>query len=159
MPCPKGAACGWCVPRGKAQKPDAGLLEGLSVVPTEARFEDGFMVLLRQAGPERKAAASLTARSSAPRPRVMPRSSKCTIWCGCFGTFTAVDHVSFQVRRGEIFGLLGPNGAGKTTTFRMLCGLLAGDSGTLRVAGLDLAARAAPRPGSGIGYVAQKFSL
>ena len=43
-----------------------------------------------------------------------------------FGAFTAVDHVSFEVRRGEIFGLLGPNGAGKTTTFRMLCGLLAG---------------------------------
>ena len=41
-----------------------------------------------------------------------------------FGDFTAVDHINFEVRRGEIFGLLGPNGAGKTTTFRMLCGLL-----------------------------------
>ena len=62
-----------------------------------------------------------------------------------FGTFTAVDHVSFEVRRGEIFGLLGPNGAGKTTTFRMLCGLLPATSGTLRVAGVDL------RRGPGIG--------
>jgi ABC-2 type transport system permease protein len=69
-----------------------------------------------------------------------------------------VDHVTFDVRRGEIFGLLGPNGAGKTTTFRMLCGLLAATSGTLRVAGVDLRyARASAR--QRIGYVAQKFSL
>ena len=75
-----------------------------------------------------------------------------------FGAFTAVDHVSFTVYRGEIFGLLGPNGAGKTTTFRMLCGLLAATAGTLRVAGEDLrVARAAAR--RRIGYVAQKFSL
>jgi ABC-2 type transport system ATP-binding protein len=75
-----------------------------------------------------------------------------------FGTFTAVDHVSFDVQRGEIFGLLGPNGAGKTTTFRMLCGLLTATSGTLRVAGVDLRrARASAR--QRVGYVAQKFSL
>jgi len=75
-----------------------------------------------------------------------------------FGNFTAVDHVSFEVHRGEIFGLLGPNGAGKTTTFRMLCGLLAASGGTLRVAGVDLRyARASAR--ERIGYVAQKFSL
>jgi len=75
-----------------------------------------------------------------------------------FGAFTAVDHVSFEVHKGEIFGLLGPNGAGKTTTFRMLCGLLPATSGTLRVAGADLRrARASAR--QRIGYVAQKFSL
>jgi ABC-2 type transport system ATP-binding protein len=75
-----------------------------------------------------------------------------------FGKFTAVDHVSFKVRRGEIFGLLGPNGAGKTTTFRMLCGLLPPTSGTLRVMGLDLRlARASSR--QRIGYMAQKFAL
>ncbi len=75
-----------------------------------------------------------------------------------FGSFTAVDHIGFEVQRGEIFGLLGPNGAGKTTTFRMLCGLLAATSGTLRVAGIDLAhSRASAR--QRIGYVAQKFSL
>jgi len=75
-----------------------------------------------------------------------------------FGAFTAVDHLSFEVRRGEIFGLLGPNGAGKTTTFRMLCGLLSATSGTLRIAGFDLrTARASAR--QRIGYVAQKFSL
>jgi len=76
----------------------------------------------------------------------------------CFGSFTAVDHVSFQVYRGEIFGLLGPNGAGKTTTFRMLCGLLPATSGTLRVAGMDLR-RARAEARQRIGYVAQKFSL
>jgi ABC-2 type transport system ATP-binding protein len=75
-----------------------------------------------------------------------------------FGKFTAVDHVGFKVRRGELFGLLGPNGAGKTTTFRMLCGLLPVTSGTLRVAGLDVRKARAPAR-QRIGYVAQKFSL
>ena len=75
-----------------------------------------------------------------------------------FGKFVAVDHLTFEVQRGEIFGLLGPNGAGKTTTFRMLCGLLPASEGTLRVAGVDLRrARASAR--QHIGYVAQKFSL
>ncbi len=75
-----------------------------------------------------------------------------------FRNFVAVDHVSFEVHRGEIFGLLGPNGAGKTTTFRMLCGLLPASGGSLRVAGMDLRrARASAR--QNIGYVAQKFSL
>ena len=75
-----------------------------------------------------------------------------------FGDFTAVDHVSFQVKRGEIYGLLGPNGAGKSTTFRMLCGLMPATSGTLRVAGADLrTSRAEAR--QKLGYVAQKFSL
>ena len=75
-----------------------------------------------------------------------------------FGSFTAVDQLTFDVRRGEIFGLLGPNGAGKTTTFRMLCGLLPASGGTLQVAGTDLRyGRASAR--QHIGYVAQKFSL
>ena len=75
-----------------------------------------------------------------------------------FGHFTAVDHLSFSVRRGEVFGLLGANGAGKTTTFRMLCGLLPATSGTLRVAGANLLeSRAEAR--ERLGYMAQKFSL
>ena len=75
-----------------------------------------------------------------------------------FGKFVAVDHVSFSVKRGEIFGLLGPNGAGKTTTFRMLCGLLPASGGTLKVAGIDVRGnRASAR--QHLGYVAQKFSL
>jgi len=75
-----------------------------------------------------------------------------------FGQFLAVDRVSFNVNRGEIFGLLGPNGAGKTTTFRMLCGLLPASAGSLKVAGVDVRhARASAR--QHLGYVAQKFSL
>lgn len=75
-----------------------------------------------------------------------------------FGKFVAVDHVSFSVKRGEIFGLLGPNGAGKTTTFRMLCGLLPASGGTLTIAGVDVRQnRASAR--QHLGYVAQKFSL
>lgn len=75
-----------------------------------------------------------------------------------FGDFVAVDRVSFEVRRGEIYGLLGPNGAGKSTTFRMLCGLIPASGGQLRVAGADLR-RARAEARAKLGYVAQKFSL
>ena len=75
-----------------------------------------------------------------------------------FGNFTAVNHVSFSVSRGQVFGLLGPNGAGKSTTFRMLCGLLPATGGTLNVAGADLRTAAA-RARRKVGYVAQKFSM
>ncbi|WP_239992483.1 ATP-binding cassette domain-containing protein [Rhodopila globiformis] len=75
-----------------------------------------------------------------------------------FDQFHAVNDVSFDVVRGEVFGLLGANGAGKTTTFRMLCGLLPASSGELRVVGQDL--RTAPAEARRqIGYVAQKFAL
>jgi ABC-2 type transport system ATP-binding protein len=75
-----------------------------------------------------------------------------------FGGFVAVDRVSFQVKRGEIFGFLGPNGAGKSTTIRMLCGILAPSSGSGTVAGFDI--RTQPeRIKANIGYMSQKFSL
>jgi ABC-2 type transport system ATP-binding protein len=75
-----------------------------------------------------------------------------------FGSFTAVDRVSFAVRQGEIFGFLGPNGAGKTTTIRMLTGLLPPSSGTALVAGLDVA-REPREVKRRIGYMSQLFSL
>ncbi|HED09390.1 MAG TPA: ABC transporter ATP-binding protein [Caldithrix abyssi] len=75
-----------------------------------------------------------------------------------FGDFTAVDHISFNVARGEIFGFLGANGAGKTTTIRMLCGLLMPSSGMARVAGLDVYS-AYEQIKQRIGYMSQKFSL
>ncbi|HEU5464286.1 MAG TPA: ATP-binding cassette domain-containing protein, partial [Candidatus Binatia bacterium] len=144
-------------------------LAGATVTPVEQRFEDGFMVLLEQTSQRGRVDLQGT-------PAVLESSSfsgSGARYGGAgddaavvvvedlvrnFGGFTAVDHVSFQVRRGEIFGLLGPNGAGKTTTFRMLCGLLPASSGVLRVSGVDLRrARASAR--QRIGYVAQKFSL
>jgi ABC-2 type transport system ATP-binding protein len=75
-----------------------------------------------------------------------------------FGSFLAVNGVSFQVRRGSIFGFLGPNGAGKTTTMRVLLGLLAPTSGQAQVLGYDVAHR--PRAvKKRIGYMSQRFSL
>jgi ABC-2 type transport system ATP-binding protein len=75
-----------------------------------------------------------------------------------FGGFTAVDNVSIEVRRGEIFGFLGPNGAGKSTTIRILCGLLAPTSGSATVDGFDVASQP-ELVKSHIGYMSQKFSL
>jgi len=75
-----------------------------------------------------------------------------------FGRFMAVDHVTFSVRRGDIFGFLGANGAGKSTTIRMLCGLLGPTLGSASVGGFDIA-REPDRVKSRIGYMSQKFSL
>jgi ABC-2 type transport system ATP-binding protein len=75
-----------------------------------------------------------------------------------FGSFVAVDHVSFEVERGDVFGFLGPNGAGKTTTIRMLCGLLAPSGGEGTVAGFDIM-RETESIKRQIGYMSQAFSL
>lgn len=75
-----------------------------------------------------------------------------------FGHFVAVDHVSFDVRKGEIFGFLGSNGAGKSTTIRMLCGLLKPTSGAAAVDGIDVGADP-ERVKRRIGYMSQRFSL
>jgi ABC-2 type transport system ATP-binding protein len=75
-----------------------------------------------------------------------------------FGTFTAIDHIHFHVKKGEIFGFLGPNGAGKSTTIRILCGLLMPTSGRGTVAGFDLM-KEPERVKEVIGYMSQKFSL
>jgi ABC-2 type transport system ATP-binding protein len=75
-----------------------------------------------------------------------------------FGDFTAVDHISLETSKGEIFGFLGPNGAGKSTTIRMLCGLLRPTSGQAIVAGFDVA-RQPEAVRQNIGYMSQKFSL
>ena len=75
-----------------------------------------------------------------------------------FGEFVAVNKISFEVRRGDIFGFLGPNGAGKTTTIRMLLGLLSPTSGTANVIGYDVA-QESDKMRQHIGYMTQKFSL
>ena len=75
-----------------------------------------------------------------------------------FGSFTAVDHISFEVKKGEIFGFLGANGAGKTTAMKMLCGLSKPTSGNALVAGFEVG-----KDNEGIkkniGYMSQRFSL
>ncbi len=75
-----------------------------------------------------------------------------------FGDLVAVDHLSFAVERGEIFGLLGPNGSGKTTTIRMLCGLLEPTAGTAQVGGADVV-QAPETVKQRIGYMSQKFGF
>jgi ABC-2 type transport system ATP-binding protein len=135
---------------------DRSAVAASETTPAPPRFEDGFMVLLRQNSPARPAVAmTLEHRPSSLRGEAVVEVRDLV---RRFAAFTAVDHVSFEVRRGEIFGLLGPNGAGKTTTFRMLCGLLPATHGALLVSGVDLGrARAAAR--QKLGYVAQKFAL
>jgi ABC-type multidrug transport system ATPase subunit len=75
-----------------------------------------------------------------------------------FGSFTAVDHVSFSIAKGSIFGFLGPNGSGKSTVIRMLCGILEPTEGCAHIGGLDVVKEAEELKGL-IGYMSQKFSL
>jgi ABC-type multidrug transport system ATPase subunit len=75
-----------------------------------------------------------------------------------FGTFTAVDHVTFTVGKGSIFGFLGPNGSGKSTVIRMLCGILEPTEGTARIGGYDVV-KDTESIKDMIGYMSQKFSL
>ena len=76
-----------------------------------------------------------------------------------FGAFTAVDHVSFSVGKGSIFGFLGPNGSGKSTVIRMLCGILEPSEGTARVGGYDIVRETEPIKGNDWLHVAEVFAL
>jgi ABC-2 type transport system ATP-binding protein len=137
----------------------------LTLTPIAPRFEDGFVARLRARGADGPAAAAGTGVAQAqpaPYAQQAPGGREAVIRVSevtrRFGEFTAVDKVSFEVKRGEVFGLLGANGAGKSTTFRMLCGLLPPTEGALRVAGFDLRTAAAVARRR-IGYMAQRFSL
>ncbi|WP_295529535.1 ATP-binding cassette domain-containing protein [Novosphingobium sp. Chol11] len=131
-----------------------GLGAEVQFTPARPRFEDAFIDLLG-GGP--------TGTSQlAEHYRTIPATDAPAIIADKltrrFGDFTAADHISFTVPRGQIFGLLGPNGAGKSTTFKMLCGLLTPSEGNGAVAGFDLRhAKADAR--QSLGYMAQKFSL
>ena len=122
--------------------------------PTPPRFEDAFVDILGGGPGGRSQLAEMMPAVDGNGDTVIEARNLVRR----FGTFTAVNNVSFAIRRGEIFGFLGPNGAGKSTTFKMLCGLLQPSEGSARVTGIDLktAAAAARRK---LGYMAQKFSL
>jgi len=125
-----------------------------TVEPTPPRFEDAFLDILGGI-PERESELAKMA------PRAPETTEKVVVADNLtkkFGAFTAADHISFEVPRGEIFGLLGPNGAGKSTIFKMLCGLLTPTEGRAAVNGVDLQ-KAPGVARSHIGYMAQKFSL
>ncbi len=94
-----------------------------------------------------------TTNAQSPQPQVSLRELTRR-----FGDFTAVNRVTLDVARGEIFGFLGPNGAGKSTTIRMLCGILPPTSGSGTVAGYDIATQSEQIKNQ-IGYMSQKFSL
>ncbi len=127
---------------------------GTQLLPVPARFEDAFIDLLG-GGP---GGTSALAEHLPPVELATDTAVSCHNLTKRFGNFVATDNVSFEVRKGEIFGLLGPNGAGKSTTFKMLCGLLKPTSGEAHVVGLDL--RRAPGTAKAqLGYMAQKFSL
>ena len=134
-------------------------VENAEIAPVPPRFEDSFVALLKARG-----AAPVARAADPPQGSTMssaaPTEDEIVVehLTRRFGSFYAVNDVSFAVRKGEVFGLLGANGAGKSTVFRMLCGLLPASAGVLRVAGFDLRRAAATARGH-IGYMAQKFSL
>jgi ABC-2 type transport system ATP-binding protein len=121
---------------------------------TPPRFEDAFIDILG-GGPGGRSALAAAWPQLPPSDRPVIEARGLT---KRFGDFTAAEDISFEIKRGEIFGLLGPNGAGKSTTFKMLCGLLRPSAGEGRVAGFDLRREAAHARGR-LGYMAQKFSL
>ncbi|GKX63467.1 ABC transporter ATP-binding protein [Pragia fontium] len=128
---------------------------GAKVEEAEPRFEDAFIDLLG-GNPANESALGqiMPSVEGSPQDVVIEAISLTKK----FGQFAATDNVSFQVKRGEIFGLLGPNGAGKSTTFKMMCGLLVPSGGKALVLNLDLKTSSG-KARQHLGYMAQKFSL
>lgn len=123
--------------------------------PVQSRFEDSFIEMLG-GGPDGHsllAAATHSFPMDDPRPVIEAKGLTKR-----YGDFIAASNITFNVKRGEIFGLLGPNGAGKSTTFKMLCGLVKPTEGEGLVAGYDLR-RDGAEARNRLGYMAQKFSL
>lgn len=141
-------------------EPVTAAMKGERVVETEsidANFEDAFMSLIPHGEYHYQAGdtTAVSAETPVQEKEIVVRTRDLQKF---FGTFEAVKKLSFEVRRGEIFGLLGPNGAGKSTTFRMLCGLLDASAGEISVAGYNLRHSRA-RARSRLGYMAQQFSM
>ena len=126
----------------------------VQIEPTPPNFEDAFVATLKSEHTQTGAFVVQAHKYSMEHDTVIQVHGLQKH----FGDFYAVKNISFEVKRGEIFGLLGANGAGKSTTFRMLCGLLPVSAGEVAVAGRDLR-RAAADARSRLGYMAQRFSL
>ena len=130
------------------------VLESKRIVRVEPNFEDAFVDIL---GGQDKDIPPLGDKFSEIEccDEAVVQATGLT---KCFGDFTAVKDISFNIKPGRIFGLLGPNGAGKSTTFKMLCGLIKPSHGHAEVCGIDLA-HSAGKARARLGYMAQKFSL
>ncbi|PWC10592.1 multidrug ABC transporter ATP-binding protein [Brenneria roseae subsp. americana] len=126
-----------------------------SLQKTAPRFEDAFIDLLGGGPASESSLAKIMPRIEANSEETVIEAQQLT---KKFGDFAATDHVSFKVKRGEIFGLLGPNGAGKSTTFKMMCGLLVPTAGKALVLEMDLKTSSG-KARQHLGYMAQKFSL
>ncbi len=125
-----------------------------NMVDIPPRFEDGFIDILG-GGP---GGTSILAETTPQIPKETSAVIEANQLTKKFGSFCAVNSITFHVQRGEVFGLLGPNGAGKSTTFKMLCGLLTPSAGSAKVNGKDLHIATAEAR-SHIGYMSQKFAL
>jgi ABC-2 type transport system ATP-binding protein len=130
-----------------------GAASSVIIAPAPPRFEDAFVAML--GGQPKRTLAAATRQRTDSDAKAPVEAKELT---RRFGSFTAADHISFEIARGEIFGLLGPNGAGKSTTFKMMCGLLRPTEGSALVDGLDLY-KAPSAARARLGYMAQKFSL
>lgn len=130
-------------------------LPGLDITETTPRFEDAFIDLLGGMALNESALGNMLQPLPCNPDETVIEAKTLT---KKFGDFAATDHVSFAVKRGEIFGLLGPNGAGKSTTFKMMCGLMVPSAGDAQVLGMDLK-KSASKARQHLGYMAQKFSL
>lgn len=127
---------------------------GYQLVSVPPKFEDAFIDILGSETPKK----SSFAENMKPRVNGITYPIQALGLTKKFGDFTATKNISFNIKKGEIFGLLGPNGAGKSVTFKMMCGLLQPTEGKALVSGLDLLTASA-KARSRIGYMAQKFSL
>ena len=132
--------------------------DGATLEPVKPRLEDAVIDLLGGGPGGDSVVARLIQQPDAAQDAAGKVVIEAKHLTKRFGDFAATDDVSFEVRRGEIYGLLGPNGAGKSTTFKMLCGLLTPTAGEANVLGYSLK-RSPGEARQRLGYMAQKFSL